>query len=173
MLGPRISFVLHRSFREPASSRPTILVQLEWDDESSMSTWPTPIRQIQSGMELIKVKRKIHLMNVGFIAGHLVREVHVGPVVDDTELERCWNGQLLHGITQILEKSPANRRFVNAVILCQIGTHWSAEGNPVTVYIAVGYGSEETAWPSVVSRLRQYLPQHAPRNIKVWMKHNN
>lgn len=165
-------------FRHPpddrALGRPTVLVSLDWDEESSKSKWPAAVSQIQSAIKAMK--GPMPTLDVEFIACHLTCEPSINSILNDAELEKCWNSQLLDGITHILEESPVTKGCIDAVILSRIGLEaddWNEGINPVTVWIAMDYRSTETEWPPVVAEIKHFLRQHSPRHIEVRIEHRD
>lgn len=160
---------------DPDSKRPTIRVQLEWNEETSFSAWPEAVREAHQAVK--KMQLPVEL-DIEFVASSLLYPVHIYPVVyrgctdDHDALEQTWNGQMLNRITGILQESPATRDLVNLVTLCRLSNVFVPRSSPITVYIAMHAASKERAWVPVVHRIKSCLRRKYHCKIGVLMEHN-
>lgn len=165
--GAHVSVVNRHTRGDPSSRRPTILVESDWDEPTSATTWPAAILDIRSAIQSLWPLSAASDLDIEFIASPSTREIALGRDIFRDYRQRFWGtrgsrGEIAIGVSQILDELPHVREFVTAYGPDPVDRISHAHPWPIIFNVVVSEESSEADWPPVVNALTVYLRESIP-----------
>ncbi|OBS20756.1 hypothetical protein FPOA_07096 [Fusarium poae] len=136
---------------QPDTCVPTICIYSSWSVDKQ-GLWETAVREI--ALELYHMCKDSDVaydgIHIDMQSPELGQTIHYEPVTD-SDLCDSWD-DIRALVNQRLEAFTATRRSMVTIGLFQYGSRRGR--NPITIYIAVDYSSDETGWLEVIADIK-------------------
>lgn len=151
---------------------PTILVIAQWQDESP-KTWEQAVKQIKHDAdELFATLGRLDVdISVEIISRELWDRKYFGPIAGNERLLQAWP-DIQEQVHMRLDSFVSTKDCVTSVAIFRIGFNIELDTNPITIYIALSYESDETGWPPVVEAIKSDLSDRGWGELLVHVEHN-
>ncbi|KAM0386742.1 hypothetical protein ACHAPY_001310 [Fusarium culmorum] len=165
-----VSLVNQQMASQPHTSVPTIAISAPWS-ESRQGLWKTVIQAIAVKLYYIFKDSDFSYENIhiDMQAPELTQTIYYGPV--DNHLVQSWdNVRTL--VRQRLELFKSTAGCMTAICLFHYGTLRDINDNPITIYVAVNYSSDETGWLEVIADIKANIQKRGWTDVQVHLEHN-
>jgi len=156
--------------------QPTVLIVARWEDGSSATPWERAVRRAKRFVDAKRLEaQKLHHLDIAveMIAEELARTKYLSLVPAQLlaqGLEKDWP-VIKERVFQILQSHSATKGHTTSIGLFRLGFSPCDSENPDTVYVSVGYESQEADWPPVVDELQQYLRKYKHADLHLHLEH--
>jgi hypothetical protein len=157
----------------PGHGVPTILIIAEWKHESPR-TWEQAVKQIKHDANAFftNLGRPDIELSVEIVAPERFDRTYIGPIIGEERLFEAWPG-IRDQVHARLESFSTTRNCVTSVAIFRYGYSHDVATNPITIYIALSYDSDEYGWPPVVEAIKSDLAQRGWSSLNVHVEHND
>ncbi|KAF7548013.1 hypothetical protein G7Z17_g7349 [Cylindrodendrum hubeiense] len=150
---------------------PTMFIVATWLPQSDQAWQAAVIGLKQSADQLLAAAGQEITLYVEIIDESLIKSIFIGVVPHIPRLVDDWP-TLKVKIQHCLDNFPSTRSHMTAISLLRFGPSWDIDSNPITVYISVGYLSDETEWSAVIHRIESDLAMSGWPDLRVHLEHN-
>jgi hypothetical protein len=170
--GIDIDFANVQTAGDPKTCVPTLMVCASWTKDKQ-ANWKNAVRDISA--LLYKISREANFdhsqIQIDIIAPNLTQKIYYGPVSDHDKRYDSWDSirELVH---QRLESFQGTKGHMTAIALFHYGRSNSIPDNPVTVYIAVDFKSDETQWLGIIDDIERNIHSRGWIGVQVHIEHN-
>ena len=96
---------------------------------------------------------------------------YIYPTEYSEAFERDWT-EIMGKTRKILDSYPTTKSRCWVLAVFKLGTDKIEKNNPPTVFISVGYESEESKWPPIIDEIQQLVDGY-PYKLRVHMEHSS
>lgn len=155
---------------DPQTRIPTLMVCASWTKENQAS-WVKAVHDIGVYLHKVSVAGNFDhgLIQIDIIAPNLTQTIYYGPVSD--KRYNSWD-TIKKLVCQRLESFEATKGHTTLIGLFHYGRSICIPDNPVTVYIAVDFESDETQWLGVIADIERNIHSRGWTGVQVHMEHN-
>jgi hypothetical protein len=154
------------------SGIPTLLVVAPWSSEK-IPIWEKTVQEMVMILAELSKSSSIREgdIHVETTAPELEQRVY-WDVSSDPSLNGTWDW-VRPKVQDCLQSFQATRDRLTTIPLFQYGVFPDRQDNPLTIYISVDFGSDETGWYEVIADIKNMLQGVAAwGHVQVHMEHN-
>ncbi|KAK4164616.1 hypothetical protein QBC43DRAFT_317245 [Cladorrhinum sp. PSN259] len=162
----------------PDDFPPTILIVARWAGEQSHGIWEKVVTDTKKLVDQLVTRASGSLgrlqVGVEMVDLELTLRRYLSPILKaeySDALDRDWC-KIRDEVVDILHQNPNTKSMVNIVALFKLGTNEDIGKNPLTVFVGVDYGSEESKWPPILDEIQELLNRY-PYKLRFHMEHNS
>ncbi|KAJ3532566.1 hypothetical protein NM208_g8384 [Fusarium decemcellulare] len=151
---------------------PTLYIVTPWKEDAKQ-VWPQAVQDLVNMVEDTFQGHGHQYMtcSVEMLAPERVKRKYLG-VTHEPGLLSAWPN-LQASVREILNSFEATRARWNSIALFRLGFLKDPACNPMTVFIAVDYDSDETKWDEVIDRIKHALEEAGWGSLEVHIEHNS
>ena len=171
----RVKLIERAMSEVPESAEPTLMIEAPWSEGSSDVIWQDAVRDLKKRLDKTLSQQGLGDkldVTVEMCAPELTRDKMLGVIEGQPALTAAWPRLSRDMSAKLADDYPDIWWCIECFSLFRLGYDLrNNANNPITVYIAVSYDSNELNWPPAIAALEKLLAEAGWSHIQVHMEH--